>query len=177
MSSTVIIPSGPYLYDDPRFIYNEPCMFYDGGFDEQCLIDLGRVILPQKIIKGRSSGGLILKPQKRPTEDCKTILDFKIVACLDKVNGDELDCEETTRKYHLEYEPIEVTVNELKHRIDNYEISATPILASVITPTVCNIDKIKLLPIKTIVSSSLESRIRKSKILFKTELINKRKKK
>jgi hypothetical protein len=29
----------PYTYDDPRLLYNEPCFFYDGGFDQVCLIN------------------------------------------------------------------------------------------------------------------------------------------
>ena len=179
MPATAIVPSGPYTYDDPRFIYNEPCMFYNGGFDLQCLIDIGQVTLPKKIWGGRSTGGLALKSSDRPykEKDCRVILDFEITARAHSLNGKLVDSEEISKKYHLDYEPIEVSVDELKHKIDNYEVFAQALTASITTPVVCNTDKIKLLPIKTIVSSSLESQIRKSKILFKAEVFTRKKKK
>ena len=30
----------PYIFNDSRFTYDEPCLFYDGGFDLKCLVAL-----------------------------------------------------------------------------------------------------------------------------------------
>jgi hypothetical protein len=167
------IPPPPYTYDDPRFIYDEPCMFYDGGFDEQCLIDIGKVILPKKL--GRSTAGRRKIPERK--KDCKTILDVKIISALCKVNDEIVDDEEVTKKYHLEYDPITVTVNTIKCAEKDVNVYMQAMTSSVSVPQVCFDPNIKLLPIKTIVSSSLEARMRKSKLLVKSEIVTKKKKK
>jgi len=33
--------SPPYFFDDPRILFEEPCFFFDGGFDDVCLAGLG----------------------------------------------------------------------------------------------------------------------------------------
>ena len=38
----------PYLYNDTRYSYDEPCLFYDGGFDLKCLV----AITPKKYAGG-----------------------------------------------------------------------------------------------------------------------------
>lgn len=172
---SVIIPPGPYLYDDPRFIYNEPCMFYDGGFDLQCLIDLQRVVLPKKV--GKSSGIVARRKPQLPPEDCRTILDFVIKAEVESVNDKPIEHEAKEKRYHLEYEPIKVEIHELKHRADDFEVWAHALTSSIVAPKVCPTDKVKLIPIKTIVSSSMEARLRQSKILIKGEVINRKNKK
>jgi len=172
---TVVVPPGPYLYDDPRFIYNEPCMFYDGGFDLQCLIDRQRVVLPKKVGKSTAAVARRRKPQL-PPEDCRTILDFIIRAEVEKVNNKPVEHREVEKKYHLEYDPIKVEVQELKHRADDFEVWAYALTSSIVQPKICPTDKVKLIPIKTIVSSSLEARLRKSKILIKGEVIDRKNK-
>lgn len=174
---SVIIPPGPYLYDDPRFVYNEPCMFYDGGFDVQCLIDRQRVVLPKRV--GRSGA----RPQRRRPKplkkDCRIVLDFKIKSEIYRANDEIVDDEGTEKKYHLEYDPINVYVDELKFRYSDkepYKVVADILTSSNDLLRVCEIDRVKLIPIKTIVSSSLEVRLRKSKALIKGEVVSRKKK-
>lgn len=175
-AATVVVPPGPYTYDDPRFIYNEPCMFYNGGFDLQCLIDIQGVVLVKKKL-GKSTSAISSRRKQLPPEDCRTILDFVIKAEVERVNDKEIDHKAKEKKYHLEYDPIKVTVDGLKHKTDDFEVWAHALTSSIVQPKICPTDKVRLLPIKTIVSSSLEARLRKPKILIKGEVVNRKKKK
>lgn len=168
---TVTFPDGPYTYDDPRFVYDEPCMFYDGGFSVLCLANL-RPRLPRKV--GRSTGMAPARRRPKPQEDCRVVLDVVITSAIAKVNDKEIDDEEEVKKYHLDYGPIEVTLHKVKHDEKELNVHMQAITSSISIPKVCVTDpNIKLLPIKTIVSSS-KARIKKPKLIFKTETVKKK---
>lgn len=167
----VTAPDPPYLYDDPRFIYDEPCLFYDGGFSVICLINLeGRLFL-RKVGKSTSFQSV---PQKKEEEDCRTILDIMISVAPSKVNNTDIKWPEIVKKYHMDYGPITVSVNRAKHEQDEVNVHMQALTSSITIPKICITDRnVKLLPIRTIVSSSL-SRIKKSKVIIKTESIKKK---
>lgn len=173
-NQTVEFEDGPYLYDDPRFIYNEPCMFYDGGFDIQCL--LGRqVILPKKIGKrtAKPSQAVIYKRQERPKRDKRVVLDICIEVDIVSVNDKNLDFPSQEKKYHLEYTPIIVATEAFKHKMDDFKVFAQTVTSSIKAPIFHPTGKIKLLPIKIFVSSSLfEHRTKKENIILKGEIIS-----
>jgi hypothetical protein len=172
----VTFEDGPYLYDDPRFIYDEPCLFYDGGFSVLCLINLrGRVVgIPRKVGKRTS---LTLPPIPKKEEECRTVLDVVISAAPTKVNDENVDISETVKRYRMDYGPIEVSVHKAKHQQREININLQAITSSIKIPKICLTNpNIKLLPIRTIVSSS-KGRIKKPKLIFKTEAARKKNKK
>ena len=71
----------PYTYDDPRLIYDELCLTYDGDVDQQCVINNFGV---------KKFGGNFGRKRK-PLPD---LLDIKIEVCLCKVNEEDLYCDE-----------------------------------------------------------------------------------
>lgn len=168
--SDPVIPAGPYLYDDPRFIYDEPCLFYDGGFSVVCLINLEGRLLLRKVGKSTSFQS---KPVKKE-EECRTILDIRISVSPSKINNTEIDWPEIVKKYHMDYGPITVSVNRAKHEQDEVNVHMQALTSSITIPKICITDRnVKLLPIRTIVSSSL-SRIKKPKVIIKTESTKKK---
>ena len=68
----------PYTYDDPRLIYDELCLTYDGDVDDICVIDTFGV---RKIM-----GGSVSRKKPKPLPD---ILDITIQVCLSKVNDED----------------------------------------------------------------------------------------
>jgi len=70
----------PYTYDDPRLLYNEPCFFYDGGFDQVCLINKFQIRTG-----GRSSASR--NKENKPLDD-KEYINVFIECELKHVNGD-----------------------------------------------------------------------------------------
>jgi len=154
-----IIPAPPYTYDDPRFAYDEPCMFYDGGFDEVCLANLDKVILPRRV--GRSGGQKSSTLRSAYEETCETILDIKISVLLNAINGKHVPANKVEKKYHMRYKPITVSVDDILYKTKKYNISMSNLTSTITVPKVCSSQKVKLLPIKTIVSSSLERRVKK----------------
>jgi hypothetical protein len=169
------IPGGPYLYDDPRFVYDEPCLFYDGGFSVTCLINLyGRIPgLPKKVGKG---GGypLTYQPLYKQEEECRTVLDVIITVEKYKLNNKVMPGNEVIKKYHLDYGQITVDLSKIKHEENEVKVYARAITSSIEVPKICVTDtNIKMLPIKTIVSNSL-SRIKRTNTIIKTETIKKK---
>lgn len=174
------LPGPPYLYDDPRFVYDELCLLYDaGGFDEVCAIDNG--LIGRKKPGGRSGGRPAPPPVRRkPKElekDCREILDLVIQATLCSVNDEEVDEESEEKKYHLEYDPIKVSVERIRHEEGEYDVSTVAVDSTTTKPIVCADDQVIINPVQTRVSSSIEEKIRKPKILIKGEVVTRKKSK
>lgn len=165
----VDVPAEPYLYDDPRFIYDEPCLYYDGPFSIICLINLeGRIL--RRVGRSTAYQSIPLKKE----DECRTILDVVISVTPSKLNNVDIEGHEIVKKYHMDYGPITVSVRRAKHEEDEVNVYVQALTSSISIPKVCVTDRnIKLLPIRTIVSSSL-SRIKKPKVIFKTESVKKK---
>jgi hypothetical protein len=162
------IPNPPYLYDDPRFVYDEECMFYDGGFDATCIIN--KRGLPRKV--GRSS--YQSAPAKKQEDDCRVIVDIVISIEPVKLNDKQIQANEIVKKYHLNYGKIVVSIDKIKHQENELNVWVRPISNNIIIPKICIKDRdIKLIPIQTIVSSSM-GRIKNPKIIFNTDSIKKK---
>ncbi len=194
--SEVEVPDSPYIYDDDRFVYDEPCMFYDGGFDKQCLIELQTIRLPKKIV-GRSGGTTPATPQPAQTptyqqqqqqqqqqrqrqqqqrQRRREVLDIQIRTALhrvnDKVYDEEHEDDEDVKRYKLEYEPFQVEVDRIKHEESELSVYSQDVTSSARIPEI-RTDKVKLLPVKTIVSSS-SARRQKPKVIVKGEVVRKK---
>lgn len=182
------LPGPPYLYDDPRFVYDELCLLYDaGGFDEVCAINNG--LIGRKKPGGRSGGRPApppvrrRKPLERPPQ--RHELDLQINVQLCKLNDEDLleddECIEFEKHYRDEYGEINVDV--LKLRVDTeskppIEVTLNEMHAKTLTKTVESgmiVVKSPQLAKSTIsVSSSIEDKT-KSKVIIKSEIVKKRK--
>ena len=71
----------PYTYNDPRLTYNEHCFYYNGGYDEVCLI----IGFDRKRRVGVGGGG------RRKSEEREEVLpwiDITIQSQLTAINGE-----------------------------------------------------------------------------------------
>lgn len=176
---TVTFPDGPYTYDDPRFVYDERCMFYDGGFSAICLLP---TILPRRV--GKSTGRKVnvhayAQQVIKREKDCEVELEVTIRLTCAKINNKEFTKQKhdvaLVKKYRLRYKPMKVSLLKIKQNKNEFDVHLLNIASTITVPKICISDpNIKLLPIKTIVSGS-KSRIKQPKILLKTESIKKKK--
>lgn len=101
----------PYTYDDPRIFYDEECFFYDGGYDEICLIDNN--LLGNKKIGG--SGGIGRRRPYVPPPAPNPLLDIKIKVCLKCVNDEPVESQCSQMHWVRELENVVVDTHFSKH--------------------------------------------------------------
>jgi hypothetical protein len=99
----MVLPTPPYLYDDPRLVYDEHCFFYDGGYDSVCLGAPTAVIV-------RAGGS---------RKKAKPYLNVFVRCCVCKVNGEEIPCDDLAGwvRFAGEDEPLTVFVNGVAVRM------------------------------------------------------------
>lgn len=153
--------SPPYTYDDPRIIYDELCLFYDGPYDEQCLIDLVTPAQRRRIGVGSA--------RRKPIQPPPAFLELEIVTCLKMVNDKKLEdgtCEVFRWKGELDKD-LTVTSRRVTHsRTNRYVVG---LLSDVNNPADSRNAQGELVsvtkPQRTIVTSKIEESVTSSKII------------
>jgi hypothetical protein len=171
------IASPPYTYNDPRIIYNEPCFFYNGGYD---LICLGLTINVGKGGGGAVGKQTIAKPQPK-------MINILFKTCLDYVNDEEFKeeyCEIKEFRFKkfmdVNFKIEEVTLKGKRLTLTS-EIFSPKIIKKHMSASADNItikkteisSSLMQLRLKSYISSSLVLNT-PNKIKVKTSIINKK---
>jgi hypothetical protein len=151
-------PAEPFLFNDPRITYNEPCFAYNGGFDLICLF-------------GRKTRGPIVGGKSRHIYPNPEIMEVFFQTCYKK--RDDLDeqqaCE--VKKYTVN-KKIDATITSDIISIDvkkkSVEATVTKYVNKISKGMETNVEFVNNLTPS--VSSSLKLQIPR-KIIFKTERI------
>lgn len=100
------LPTPPYTYNDPRLLYNEVCLFYDGGYDSVCL-STGTIFVGKATASSSSS--------KKKKID-KPFINLFIETKLLEVNGEKIDPDEpsTWFRFSGETDIVDVYVNNVR---------------------------------------------------------------
>lgn len=160
----------PYTYDDPRFIYDELCMYYDGFFDKVCL--LGPEEAKRKV--GASGAGRMLQKKPFIMPEPSPMLELQIKTCLKKVNDEEYDtekCDIFRWKGELDKD-LTVTSRRVTHGRTNRSVYGNvtevgnPADSREATGTLVSVTK----PERTVTTSKIEERVTSSKITVSSSL-------
>ena len=114
----------PYTYNDPRLTYNEHCFYYNGGYDEVCLI----IGFDRKRRVGVGGGG------RRKSEEREEVLpwiDITIQSQLTAINGEFVeDANITTQGAKGELSPgnISLLASRAVSEAANIEILAKEVV-------------------------------------------------
>ena len=167
-------PAPPYLYDDPRFTYDDT-IFWDGD-----------IVIPDPVVvvvfRGGGSSGAAARHVEVPVQNRKKIIppehrvnfELEIYADLRKINNKKANLPEIIKKYHLNYKEIDVLMQKFIHKENFLTVSgyqSESINKTNNIPSVIITDKIKVSPLKTIVSGALETRIKESTTVIKSDSI------
>lgn len=109
-------PEPPYTWDDPRICWDEPCFFYDGGFDLVCLF-------PTATTRKRRGGGGGTKTTPAKSYPTPEVLSLVFKTCIDYVNDEELDDECEIKKFKFKKElDIDLEIKELTLKGKSYKL-------------------------------------------------------
>jgi len=97
-------------------------------------------------------------PRRKPEFE----YDLTIKAAFRKVNDEEVDQDLVVKRYRDSHKPIEVGIRHLVHRNEEIELGLYEVIATSVRPKI-KVDNVKLVPLRTIVSSSIILRNKKKK--------------
>ena len=97
-------------------------------------------------------------PRRKPEFE----YDLTIKAAFRKVNDKEVDQELVVKRYRESHKPIEVDIQHLVHKNERIELGLYEEITYSVKPKII-VDNVKLVPLKTIVLSSIRLRIKKKK--------------
>jgi hypothetical protein len=120
-------PAPPYLYDDPRISWDEPCFSYDGGFDYYCLFPEPQI---PRFGTGKSSTSAFKSSKRKsyPQSEVMEIL-FKVAATTlnnERISEDIMIVEEKKYVYNKtnkeQGQKIKGAIRQIGSTIDQKEI-------------------------------------------------------